>query len=135
MVRSITSYCLNGSNQDERCLDIGDAAMTDYATMDLKLLYDTEFRPQNPYVGPNPADGEEPPPAGVAYPDLWKAYVVRRMRDWFANSWLENRPEGAWAPLVDYNKSGKYITSEVPLGVRRVQHRVDQVIRQISNSA
>lgn len=135
VVRSITSYSLNGANQDERCLDIGDVAMTDYATLDLKLLYETEFRPANPNVGPNPADGEEPPPAGVAYPDLWKAYVVKRARGWYDSTWTEERPVGSWAPIVDYNRAGKYITCDLPLPVRRLQHRVDQVINQTSNSA
>jgi phage tail sheath gpL-like len=135
VVRSITSYSLNGSAQDERCLDIGDAVMTDYATIDTKLLYETEFRPQNPYVGPDPAEGEEPPPAGVAYPKLWAAALSTRLQEYFANGWLEERPVGVWAPIVQYNKAGKYLQGDTPLAVRRVLHRVDNVIRQISNSA
>lgn len=135
VVRSITSYSLNGSAQDERCLDIGDPVMTDYGVIDSQLLYNTEFRPQNPYVGPNPAEGEEPPPTGVAYPDLWKASLQDRMLDWFAEGWLEERPVGNWAPVVDFNKAGRYILSETPMAVRRVQHRLDNVIRQIFNTA
>lgn len=135
VVRSITSYSLNGSAQDERCLDIGDAVMTDYGTVDLKLLYETEFRPQNPYVGPDPAEGEEPPPTGVAYPKLWGAASQDRMLDWFANGWLEERPVGVWAPVTDFNKAGRYILADTPMAVRRVQHRLDNVLRQIFNTA
>lgn len=135
IVRAITTYCLNGSSQDERCLDIGDAVFPDYATIDLKLMYETEFRPQNPYVGPDPAEGEEPPPAGVAYPKFWSSKVAERMESWFDQGWLEERPVGVWAPVSTYNKAGKYIQSETPLAVRRVQHRLDAVVRQISNSA
>jgi hypothetical protein len=109
--------------------------MTDYATIDTKLLYETEFRPQNPYVGPDPAEGEEPPPAGVAYPKLWAAALSTRLQEYFANGWLEERPVGVWAPIVQYNKAGKYLQGDTPLAVRRVLHRVDNVIRQISNSA
>jgi phage tail sheath gpL-like len=135
VVRSITSYCLNGTAQDERCLDIGDAVMTDYAVIDSKLLYETEFRPQNPYVGPDPADGEEPPPAGVAYPKLWVSAQQGRLLDYYANGWLEERPVGAWAPMPAFNKAGRYIQCDTPLAVRRVQHRLDNVVRQIFNTA
>lgn len=134
VVRSITSYCLNGTAQDERCLDIGDAVMTDYATLDMKLMYETEFRPQNPLVGPDPAEGEEPPPAGVAYPKLWTSKVAERLETYYANGWLEERPVGVWAPVSTFNKNGKYIASETPLAVRRVQHRLDNIVRQISNA-
>jgi phage tail sheath gpL-like len=135
IVRAITTYCLNGSSQDERCLDIGDAVMPDAGTIDLKLMYETEYRPQNPLVGPDPAEGEEPPPAGVGYPKFWNSKVAERMETWFDAGWLEERPVGVWAPVSTYNKVGKYIQSEAPLPVRRVQHRLDAVIRQVSNSA
>lgn len=134
IVRAITTYCLNGASQDERCLDIGDAVMTDYATLDYKLMWETDFRPANPYVGPNPAEGEEPPPAGVAFPDLWSSKVAERNETYYANGWLENRPVGIWKPVSDFNKPGRYIVSEVPLPVRRVQHRLDHVVRQVFNS-
>ena len=135
VVRSITSYCLNGSAQDERCLDIGDAVMTDYAVIDTKLLYETEFRVANPYVAPNPATGEEPPASGVAYPDLWKGELSDRLQGYYANGWLQDRPVGVWAPLVTFNSAGRYIQSETPLSVSRVQHRLDNVVRQIFNTA
>lgn len=133
-VRGITSYCLNGSAQDERCLDIGDIVMTDYATLDLKLMYETEFRPQNPYVGPDPAPEVEPPAAGVAYPKLWNSKVTERLMTYYSNGWLEEAPVGIWAPQTIFVKSGRYLATETPLGVRRVLHRVDNVMRQISNS-
>lgn len=135
VVRSITSYSLNGTAQDERCLDIGDAVMPDQATIDSKLLYETEFRPQNPRVAPNPAEGEEPPPAGVAYPNLWKAALKARMESWYRDGWLEERPVGEWEPVVDFNVAGRYILCDTPLAVTRVQHRLDNVIRQIFNTA
>lgn len=134
-VRSITTYCLNGSAQDERCLDIGDAVMTDYACLDLKSMYETEFRPANPLVGPDPAEGEDLPPSGVAYPKLWSSKAAERLQTYFDNGWLEERPVGIYAPQSTYNKVGKYIASETPLVVRRVQHRLDNVVRQTSNSA
>lgn len=134
MVRAITSYCLNGSTQDERCLDIGDPTMAQYAALDLKDLYDTEYRPANPYVGPNPDPNEESPPQGVGYPNLWNSLAAARAETWYKNGWLQDRPVGVWAPRSDFNKAGRYIVDEIPLSVRRVQHRLDQVVRQVFNS-
>ncbi len=134
VVRSITSYCLNGAVQDERCLDIGDAVMPDRGTKDLQLLWQ-DFRAANPYVGPDPVDGEEPPPEGVAYPKLWAAAVTERADEWYAAKWLEERPRDVWAPKYIFVKAGRYIAGDTPMAVRRIQHRVDNVIRQISNTA
>lgn len=133
MVRGITTYCLNGADADERCLDIGDAVFPQYAMLDVKLMYDTEFRPANPLVGPNPAPDAESPLEGVGYPDLWNSLVASRAEEWYANGWTEERPVGIWAPRSGFNKPGRYIVDELPLPVRRVQHRLDQVIRQVFN--
>lgn len=134
-VRAITSYCLNGTAQDERCLDIGDIVMTDYATIDLKLMYETEVRPQNPYVGPDNPPELPPPAAGVLTPKFWASKVNERLFEYYANGWLEEAPVDTFAASAIYVKAGKYIAAETPLGVRRVLHRVDNVMRQISNSA
>jgi phage tail sheath gpL-like len=134
LVRAITSYCLFGGSQDERCLDIGDPTMAQYAALDLKAMYDTEFRPANPLVGPNPDPNEESPPQGVGFPDLWNSLVTARAQDYYRNGWLQDPPVGVWAPKSDFNKAGRFIVDELPLSVRRVQHRLDQVVRQVFNS-
>lgn len=132
VVRMITTYCVSNSVQDERCLDIGDIVMTDYATLDLKLLYETEFRPQNPIVRADPAPEDEPPAAGVAYPKLWNSKAAERLEEYYTNGWLSERPRGKWAPISDFYQPGGYIVSDVPLAVQRLQHRLDTVMRQIS---
>lgn len=134
LVRAITSYCTFGGNQDERCLDVGDPTMAQYAAMDLKAMYDTEFRPACPLVGPNPDPNEEFPPSGVGYPDLWNSLVTARAQDWYKAGFLQDPPVGVWAPKSDFNKAGRFITDEIPLSVRRLQHRLDQVVRQVFNS-
>ena len=45
IVRSITSYCISGSNPDYRTLDVGDASFPDYACDDLRLMWETDFGP------------------------------------------------------------------------------------------
>ncbi len=134
MVRAITTYCkTTGNAQDERCLDIGDATFPQYATMDLKALYDTDFRPSNPYVGPDPAPEQEPPPPGVGYPALWNGAVIARAESWYRSGWTEYPPTGSWEPKSGFNAAGRYIVDEIPMPVRRVQHRLDQVVRQVFN--
>lgn len=135
IVRGITSYCLNGADQDERCLDLGDAVFPQYAMLDLKLLYETDFRPANPYVGPNPAPEDEAPREGVGFPNLWNSLVSSRAEEWYASNWLEQRPIGVWAPRSGYNAPGRFIVDEIPLAVSRVQHRLDQVVRQVFTTA
>lgn len=132
IVRMITSYCVSNAVQDERCLDIGDITMTDFATLDIKLMYETDFRPQNPIVGPDPSPEEEPPPAGVAYPKLWNAKVATRLKSYKDAGWLVFEPTGIWAPVSTFNKVGGFIATETPLPVSRLQHRLDNVMRQIA---
>lgn len=132
IVRMITSYCVSNSVQDERCLDIADIVMTDYATLDIKLMYETEFRPQNPIVRADPSPEEEPPTAGVAFPRLWNAKVSERLQEYKNAGWLSEEPKGVWAPVSTFNKAGGYIATDTPLPVSRLQHRLDNVMRQIA---
>ena len=132
VIRMITTYCISNGVQDERCLDIGDVVMTDYATLDMRLMYETEFRPQNPIVRPDPSPEEDPPTAGVAYPKLWNGKVVERLQEYYANGWLAERPVGIWAPVSTFVKAGGYIATDTPLAVARLQHRLDNVTRQIA---
>lgn len=132
VVRSITSYCLANGVQDERCLDIGDIVMTDYATLDMKLMYENDFRPANPVVQDNPAPGEPEPPSGVAFPALWNGKVTGRLIEYKRNGWTVFEPKGSWAPTSVFNKAGGFIASDIPLSVSRVQHRLDAVMRQVA---
>lgn len=132
IVRMITSYCVSGGVQDERCLDIGDVVMTDYATLDLKLMYETDFRPANPIVRADPAPEEEPPTAGIGFPKLWNSMVSSRLQTYFANGWLAEPPTGTWAPVSSFDRAKGCIVTDTPLPVARLQHRLDNVMRQIA---
>lgn len=128
IVRCITSYCLNGSAQDERCLDIGDVVVTDNGTLDLKLLYETDFRPGNPRVQADPADGEPLPPSGVGYPRLWNALAMKRAREWFANGFVRN-PDAT--PFISqFNSVSQRIETQATIVPQRVQHQIAVAMRQ-----
>lgn len=134
IVRMITSYCLLSAGvQDERCLDIGDPTVTDFIAIDTKLYYDTVFRVKNPYVGPNPAEGEDPPPAMTAYPDLWRSELQSLFDGYYDRNMLEDRPVGAWAPICGFNRTGRFITADTSFTPRQLQHRIDNVFRQTKN--
>lgn len=128
VVRSITSYSLNGATPDFRTIDIGDVVMTDYAMLDLKLLYETGFRPNNKYVRGDPLDGELEPPAGVGFPLQWNGTVMIRLLDYFINGWIED--PNVNPPTSQFNRPAKAIESNVPLIVSRVQHQLRQIVRQ-----
>ena len=135
IVRMITSYCKNGANADTRCLDIGDAVVPDYVCVDLQFYYSTGFRPANPLVGPDPAPEDEPPPPGVAFPRAWNSKLVSKMQGYFRAGLLELPPTlgGVAYPASTYIAANKAIASEIPIYVRRLQHRIDLVIRQTAS--
>ena len=133
VVRSITSYSLlNGVTPDFRTIDIGDAVMTDYAMLDFKLMYETEFRPGNKYVRADPKEGELDPPRNVGFPKLWnQAFLMPRLLQYFGNGWIED--PNLNPPQSQFNKPSKSIESLVPLIVSRVQHQLKQIVRQTAS--
>lgn len=134
-VRAITTYCLNGAAQDERCLDLGDAVCPDNAMLDLQLFWQTEFRPANPYVGPNPAEGDPEPPSGVAFPKQWNAAVVAKLEEWYKAGWTKFRPrrDTIWYPTSEFNEVAEGIQTVVPLPVRRLNHIGRLVMNQTAS--
>lgn len=139
VVRSITTYCLNGAVQDTRTLDIGDAVFPDYAVLQLQLAYGT-FRQANKYAEPDPdiAGGDTFPVAGVAFPDLWVKTVIGIMHDWRANGWIEDTFSGddpAYPVQASWNKAARRIQSNVPFVVNRVMHQLSVIARQTAPAA
>lgn len=128
IIRAICTKSLTSSNPDYRTLDIGDVVMPDYATLQLKLIYETDFRPNNKYVGDNPAAEAPEPPSNVAYPKLWEGVVFQEEMVWFRNGWIEDPTENP--PVATYNEAARRIQSSITLVVRRVQHQLSAIVRQ-----
>lgn len=133
VVRAITSYCLTtaGNAGEERCLDVGDAVMPDYASLDTSILYEG-YKALNKYVQADPPVEANALPSGIATPATWNAHLLQRMLDWFRSGWIEDPRENP--PVSEFNTVAKRIQSAVPLLVRRVQHQLGVIVRQTSNS-
>jgi phage tail sheath gpL-like len=132
--RGVVSYCLNGSQQDTRCLDLGDAVIPDQFCIVLQNAYQT-FRQQNPGVQDNPnlANGDPYPVDGIAYPLLWdraKRVVLGNFRDsgLIKDTFSGANPEYPIASTFDpvaVRIAGA--TTIVPV---RVQHTISEIVNQ-----
>lgn len=145
IVRGVTTYCLNGSQQDERCIDIGDATTADWVLLDLQLEYETNFRPQNPLVRDNAAQGEQIPP-GVATPDMWETVMFRKFAG-YADGTSSNGPiiNGESfrvptspiynPPVATFSKPDQAIQALATIYPLRVQHKLSTKVIQSADLA
>lgn len=133
VVRAITTYCLTsaGNAGEERCLDVGDAIMPDYAALDTALLYEG-YKALNKYVQADPPANASALPSGIATPAVWNSHLMQRMMDWYRAGWIEDPRENP--PVSEFNTVAKRIQTVMVLIVRRVQHQLGVLVRQTSNS-
>jgi phage tail sheath gpL-like len=135
IVRAIVTHCLTNSAQDERCLDVGDAVFPDFAMIEIRNLYENEFRPANKYVAPDPSNKELEPPANVGTPRKWNSALLGLMLSWTDRNngpgWIEDPSlDNTLVPQSAWNAQAKRIQSLVPLVVRRIQHQMLVTVRQ-----
>lgn len=141
--RGVTTYCLNGSTQDTRCLDIGDAVVPDQFALALTNLYWTVFRAANPRVEDNPdrANGEPEPAAGIGYPALWDSAKKTLMAEWATGAvgstpWASSIKDtfSGNAPLYPvvsgFDDVAERITGATTIVPLRVAHTISEVINQ-----
>lgn len=138
VVRSITTYCLNGAVQDTRTLDIGDAVFPDFAVLSLANTY-AQFRAANKFAEPDVdiPGGDSFPVSGVATPDQWVKTVIGVMHDWRANGWIEDTFSGddpQYPVQAAWNKAARRIQSNVPFVVSRIMHQLSVIARQTAPS-
>jgi phage tail sheath gpL-like len=127
IVRAIQSHSLNGSAPDFRTLDWGDADVPDRVSKELGAQWDV-FSDANPYVGPDPADGEEPLPEGVGSPRLWNADVYKVLKDAEDSNWLQEVDQNL--PVTEYNDDADRLMTAAPNVVRKQNHAVGISVRQ-----
>lgn len=129
IVRAIQSHCLNGSAPDYRTLDWGDVDVPDRLSKELGAQWDL-WAAANEYVGPDPAEGEEPPPAGTGTPSLWNAEVVSVLKDAEQANWVTAVDSNL--PVSEWNNDAKRIMSAASCVVRPQNHQIGLSIRQVA---
>lgn len=129
IVRAIQSHCLNGSAPDYRTLDWGDVDVPDRISKELGAQW-LVFAEANQYVGPDPADGEEPLPEGTGSPKLWNADIYAVLKEAEAANWVQDVDDHL--PLSEWNSAAKRIMSAVTVVVRTQNHSVGISTRQMA---
>lgn len=127
IVRAIQSHSLNGASPDYRTLDWGDADVPDRVSKELGAQWDV-FSASNPYVGPDPADGEEPLPEGVGSPRLWNADVYAVLKNAEAANWLQEVDQNL--PVSEFNDDADRLMTAAPNVVRKQNHAAGLSVRQ-----
>lgn len=123
IVRAIQSHCLNGAAPDYRTLDWGDVDVPDRVSKELGARWDA-YSEVNPVAGPDPAEGEETPPTGVATPSLWNAEVVSALKDMQPDWLLSFDAKSEW------NDNANRIMTVANVKVRPLNHSVGISVRQ-----
>lgn len=124
IVRAVQSHCLNGSAPDYRTLDWGDVDVPDRASKELGASWDA-YSEVNPVAGPDPAEGEETPPAGVATPSLWNAEASSELQDMVDEGWILS-----FDVVSEWNDDANRIMTVANLKVRPQNHSVGISVRQ-----
>lgn len=135
VVRAITTRCLDGASPDYRTLDTAEAVVPDYVRDRLRLVWETEFKPANPWVQPDPGDGEAPVEEGVATPFTWNKRVILELQTMEREKILTQVALSANAPVSEFNTAAKRIMSAVTVVPLPIQHALGCQVRQSSVSA
>lgn len=133
VVRSITTRSTDGASSDYRTLDTSEAVVPDAIRDGLRLLWTSEFKPNNPYVTADVALGQPEPPSGVATPSRWTARVTEYLKDREADLWITQVATNL--PASEFNDVAKRIMSAVPVVPLPIQHQIGVVVRQLNVSA
>ena len=128
VVRAITTYCLNGTAPDYRCLDRSHAVVAQKNRKDLVYIWDNEFSVSNPYVGPDDAEGL-PLPAGVASPRFWSARCYNYLKEQEAAN--VNADVDLNLPYSEWDADAERIMTRIKSLSRRQNHQVGVLVDQI----
>jgi hypothetical protein len=129
IVRSITTKSLtSGGSPDYRTLDTSQAVTPDYVLTVLDLYWTFTYKPNNPRVADNPAEGQRDRPAGVATPARWNQEVNAQLLT------LENdlilTDVATNPPVSEFNSVAHRIMSIVPVVPAYGNHQVGVSVRQ-----
>lgn len=129
-VMLITTYSLNGSNPDYRCLQSYYVSMPDYARIDIGLRWTSSIKPANPRVADDVASSERQPVAGVWTPNRATRFLVDLQYEYQGNGWFSN--VASFLATAGFNGAAKRIESIFPCPVTAGDHQFGSSIRSIS---
>jgi phage tail sheath gpL-like len=127
--RSITTRCLNGTDPDYRTLDTSDAVVPDYVRDGLRLIWTSEFKPNNPRVADDLPDGRERP-ARVGTPKRWTERMTKYLRELEEASPPQIIDVDTHLPYSEYNSAARRIMSVCPVVPAPNQHQIGVSVRQ-----
>lgn len=132
IVRPITTKSKNGSDYDYRTIDVQQAWVPDWVRDYFRLFWTTSYVIQNPHVAPDPAEGEQDRPEGVATPTGWAAEVNGRLRKLERGGDPQKvLTQTALNPAyADYNATANRIMAVIPTIPLPVQHAIGVSVRQ-----
>jgi len=130
VVRAVTTRSRDGAIPDYRTLDTAEAVVPDAVRDRLKLVWSTEYLQANPYVKPDPVEGEADPPPQVATPTGWNNRTKQELLDMQSDLWITqvelNEPRAEW------NAAGKRIMQATPIAVLPLQHSIGVSVQQVN---
>lgn len=131
IVDAVCAHSLNGSSQDLRTYHVGDVFVPIRIQKELVALWDVTST-KNPYAGPDPSPGQNPPPQNVITPQRWLAIVNKALLDFQSNNWLEQVEDHP--AIAVWDPTAKRIMTAVPEYVRSQNVQMGLVGNQTASS-
>lgn len=130
IVDAIQTHSLNGAAPDYRTYHVGDVFVPIRVSKELAIEWGI-FSAANPYAGPDPTDGQQVAPQGVATPTLWIADATALLKSFEAQNWLQDVDINP--VIAEYNTTSKRIMSAVPNVVRSQNVATGISVRQTAS--
>ncbi|MEJ7728215.1 MAG: hypothetical protein WKG00_03285 [Polyangiaceae bacterium] len=135
IVRGITTRSLTDAGAiDDRTIDWGDAVTPDWIRDDVKLYWETEFKPANPHNEDDALPGAPDPLSGIATPRLWNDILKGRMATYQLRRMVTRIAQNP--PKTIFNRNAKRLAFRLPIVVLPKAHQIEGSFEQVPyNSA
>jgi hypothetical protein len=132
VIRGITTYCLNGSQPDDRALDISNQSMSDYAYKSFAQIWNDDISVNFLYVIDEPDLESGAEVSGLAiYPSLWNNILIEQLRLWEKRGWVYDVSNHL--PETIYDSSTKRLLFNCPVYATPGLYQIGGNIRQVAS--
>lgn len=134
VVESITTHCLitGGSAADFRTYRTGEARVPFRIFEDIDLLWESEFKPANPWLRDNLPEGKTAD-QGVATPAMWANAINKLLKDREGDHWIVNVGLGNNTTNVVYDGTFKGFLAQINVEVHPVHSKTGLNVRQYAS--